>query len=103
MARRRCRSTAPLRHAQRARWAGHRLGVRPEDLAVGTGRLDAEVVTVEPLGAETILAVRLRGIEKELMVRANRDSTAAVGDRLSIDFDRTAALLFDKETGHAVR
>jgi multiple sugar transport system ATP-binding protein len=79
------------------------LGIRPEDVTVGTGPLDAEVVTVEPLGAETILAVRLRGIEKELMVRANRDSTAAVGDRLSIDFDRSAALLFDKDTGHAVR
>ena len=90
--------------ARAARAKNHEIvfGIRPEDVTVGAGPLQAEVVTVEPLGAETILAVRLPGIDQELMVRANRDSAAAVGDRLAVGFDLSAAFLFDKATGQAV-
>jgi multiple sugar transport system ATP-binding protein len=77
-------------------------GIRPEDIFVGEGPLEAGVAAVEPLGAETILALRLAGIEQDVMVRAGRDSPARVGDRLKLRFDLGAAHFFDKETGLAL-
>jgi ABC-type sugar transport system ATPase subunit len=77
------------------------LGVRPEDIRIGDGappHATAEVVAVEPLGAETIVRARLAGIAQDLLVRAGRAATAAVGDRLPVAFDLAAAHLFDPIT-----
>jgi multiple sugar transport system ATP-binding protein len=100
-------TTLPLdgmlaKRAARANGPNVVFGIRPEDVTVGPGPLEAHVVTVEPLGAETILAVRLPGIDQDLMVRASRDTTATVGDRLSLGFDLAAALLFESGTGQAI-
>ncbi|MGH6945480.1 MAG: ABC transporter ATP-binding protein [Geminicoccaceae bacterium] len=87
------------------------LGVRPEDLYdVPPPRsddrlhgLEAEVLAVEPLGAETLLVVRLAGIADEVTARVGRDAAARPGDRLALHLDRTALHLFDPETGRAIR
>jgi multiple sugar transport system ATP-binding protein len=76
------------------------LGVRPEDVRIdgGTGHAAAEVVAVEPLGAETIVRTRLPGIAQDLLVRAGRAASARVGERLPLAFDLAAAHLFDPVT-----
>jgi multiple sugar transport system ATP-binding protein len=76
------------------------LGVRPEDLVPAPdGPLAGEVAAVEPLGAETILSVRLPGVERELMLRAGRTAPAGLGDRIALVAPDEAIHLFDAATG----
>lgn len=77
------------------------LGVRPEDLVPAPeGPLAGEVVAVEPLGAETILSVRLPGVERELILRAGRSAPAGLGERIALAASHDAIHLFDATTGH---
>jgi multiple sugar transport system ATP-binding protein len=76
-------------------------GIRPEDVRIDGGATPhaaAEVVAVEPLGAETIIRTRLEGIAQDVLVRAGRAATARIGDRLPLAFDLAAAHLFDPVT-----
>ena len=79
------------------------LGIRPESIAVhasagATGRLvgiEAEIVQIESLGAETILTARIAGIESEVVARVGPEVGAAVGERRSLWLDLSAVHLFD--------
>src|SRR5579871_439186 len=73
------------------------LGVRPEDITL---RKDSppdfepvEVYVVEPLGAETIVDVRIAG--HLFKVRTPPTFTAKIGDRLAMRIDQSRAHLFD--------
>ena len=82
------------------------LGIRPEDIVVrptdAGGALQANVVTVAPLGAETQLTLALRGIADEITVRAARDSPFSPGDLATLDLDAASIRLFDAATERAV-
>jgi multiple sugar transport system ATP-binding protein len=79
------------------------LGIRPEDLELAEdGPIRGEVVALEALGAETILALRLPGMERELLVRAGRHAAAALGDRLALRAPLAALHLFDAGTGRRI-
>ncbi len=78
-------------------------GIRPEDVRLDPqGPLETEVSSVEPLGAETILTLQLAATGSEIMVRADRNVTARIGDRLRVSMDLNAAHFFDKTTGTAL-
>jgi multiple sugar transport system ATP-binding protein len=72
-------------------------GIRPEDIRIDGAAPDVhgEVLAVEPLGAETLLRVRLAGVANDVMVRGPRTVRAAVGERVPLAFDLAAAHLFD--------
>ena len=79
-------------------------GIRPEDIRIHSG-IDSgaphaygEVLAVEPLGAETLLRVRLAGIVADVMVRGPRTVAAKVGERVPLAYDLAAAHLFDPAT-----
>jgi multiple sugar transport system ATP-binding protein len=97
--------------AQLTTWRGQPVvvGIRPEDLyevrppALGQATaLPAAVTVVEPLGAETLLQLRLDGLEDEVTARVGRESDARVGDRLDVTLDLGALHLFDPETTRAI-
>ncbi len=77
------------------------VGIRPENVAErprngsSYASIEAEIVQVEPLGAETILAARVPGVERDLMARIGPESDAAVGARRSLSFDLSTVHLFD--------
>jgi multiple sugar transport system ATP-binding protein len=77
------------------------LGVRPENISErprggnDTASLEAEVVQIEPLGAETILATRVHGVEREVMARIGPDCGIEVGDRCTLSVDLSAVHVFD--------
>jgi multiple sugar transport system ATP-binding protein len=75
-------------------------GIRPEDIRIDgvSPHAHAEVLAVEPLGAETILRVRLAGVAGDVMVRGPRTVTAKVGERVPLAYDLAAAHLFDPAT-----
>ena len=80
------------------------LGVRPEDLsptgdaagAVVSGR----VVTLEALGAETLVHVDA-GIGKPIIMRGGRETAARLGEMLHLTCNPAMARFFDPETGQA--
>jgi multiple sugar transport system ATP-binding protein len=83
-------------------------GVRAEDLhldaaAAGAagGRVRGRVFAVEPLGAETLLAIETEG-GVECTARLPRDVTARPGELIELHFAASAGYLFDKATGKAI-
>jgi multiple sugar transport system ATP-binding protein len=75
-------------------------GIRPEDIRIdaAAAHVQGEVLAIEPLGAETILRVRLPGVAGDVMVRGPRSLSARLGERLPLAFDLAAAHLFDPQT-----
>ena len=79
------------------------LGIRPESIAelASTANSDrfvrvaAEIVQVESLGAETIVAARIAGVANDVMARIGPESDMAVGERRALSLDLSAIHLFD--------
>jgi multiple sugar transport system ATP-binding protein len=73
-------------------------GMRPEHCSVASGEgLPAEVVVVEPTGADTQLFCRFNGQEVTSLVRDRVDCRA--GDRIGLVPDIARAHIFDVATG----
>jgi len=73
-------------------------GIRPEHCALaGMGGLPADVVVVEPTGADTQLYCRFNGQEVNAMVRDRVDCRP--GDRIALTPDLGRAHLFDAASG----
>jgi multiple sugar transport system ATP-binding protein len=76
-------------------------GMRPEHCTVAADQgLPAEVVVVEPTGADTQLFCRFNGQEVTSLVRDRVDCRA--GDRIGLVPDLARAHLFDVATGTRV-
>ncbi|NLS17547.1 sn-glycerol-3-phosphate ABC transporter ATP-binding protein UgpC [Rhizobium sp. P40RR-XXII] len=72
-------------------------GIRPENISISEGGIDAEVVVVEPTGAETLIVSR---IGQDNLVMALRERVSArAGERLSLMPDLGRLHLFDGATG----
>ena len=79
------------------------LGIRPEDLELADdGPLRGEVVAVEPLGAETILAVRLAGLEQDVLLRAGRGVITRLGAGIAARPLPDSLHLFDATDGRRI-
>jgi multiple sugar transport system ATP-binding protein len=73
-------------------------GIRPEHCALtGDGGLPADIVVVEPTGADTQLYCRFNGQEVNAMVRDRVDCRP--GDRIALTPDLGRAHLFDAASG----
>jgi multiple sugar transport system ATP-binding protein len=76
-------------------------GVRPGDLGVGGGAglrsVPAEVIVVEPTGAETELLVRIGSSEFVVVVHGR--TQAEPGDKIPLSIDTGAVHLFDPTSG----
>jgi ABC-type sugar transport system ATPase subunit len=57
-----------------------------------------EVVSVEPLGAETLLVLGTPGVGKDLIARLGRETAVRVGEALEVHLDLQAVHLFDPKT-----
>jgi multiple sugar transport system ATP-binding protein len=82
-------------------------GVRAEDLHLdpaaagkGGGSIKGRVFAVEPLGAETLLAVDTDG--GECTARLPRDTRAEIGASVELFFGAEAAYLFDATSSRAI-
>ena len=76
-----------------------RFGVRPEDVFVGGGSLEATVEVVEPVGSDNYLYLDLA---PEFVARVDSDLIPDAGDAVSLDFDQSDVRLFDAETGESL-
>ena len=86
------------------------LGIRPEDiyetpppeLRSQVGALPVRVVAVEPLGAETLVVLRLASSGVELIARVGRESRLTAGETTSVFLDVGQIHLFDPATTAAI-
>jgi sn-glycerol 3-phosphate transport system ATP-binding protein len=76
---------------------GHVLGVRPEDIALADGGMEATVEAVEYLGADSIVSCRAAG--QRVLVRLAGQSKLAPGSRVGLGWPQGAGHLFDKASG----
>jgi len=72
-------------------------GIRPEHLQSGSAGIPAEVVVVEPMGAETELLVKVQ--EQPFTVVTHGRSRAGPGDRVLLAPQAEHAHLFDAGDG----
>lgn len=75
-------------------------GIRPTDLEVSTSGIEAEVVVVEPTGAETELLVKVGNAQLVVVMHGRTD--AQPGDKLHLQVASGKAHLFDKATGQRI-
>ncbi|WP_320188395.1 ABC transporter ATP-binding protein (plasmid) [Agrobacterium rosae] len=76
------------------------LGVRPEHFRLDAQGLPAEIVTVEPTGAETHVMMRFAGQEVVGVFRERID--VAPGHTISVSLDMDKLHLFDTATGKRI-
>jgi len=72
-------------------------GIRPVHFDLGTGGITAEVIVVEPMGAETELVVKVG--DQSLTIVTHGRSSAGPGDKLSLAPNAKHAHLFDAANG----
>ncbi len=77
------------------------VGVRPESLEIAAAGLAAEIVVVEPTGADTQIYCTLAGREVNVVSRERHDF--APGDSIRLRVAPDKALLFDAESGARIR
>ena len=81
-------------------------GIRPEDIylepAPDRVALNTEVVTVEPLGAETILLLAAPSGD-EILARVGRETMLRPGELCEVHLDLAAAYLFEPASGNAIK
>ena len=87
-----------------ARWGSDgqkvKYGMRPEHLEPASSGIAAEVVVVEPMGAETELLVKIA--ETTLTVMTRGRSNAGPGERIFLAPQAVHAHLFDAATGQRI-
>ncbi|TAG25982.1 MAG: sn-glycerol-3-phosphate ABC transporter ATP-binding protein UgpC [Burkholderiales bacterium] len=72
-------------------------GVRPTDLEVSSSGIEAEVVVIEPTGAETELLVKVGNAQLVVVMHGRTD--AQPGDKLHLQVAANKAHLFNKADG----
>ena len=78
-------------------------GVRPEDVSLRpNSAIMADVLNTEALGAETLLLLRLEGLQSTIRARVGRDERPEKGSRVGIAIDMDRVKLFDATSGHAL-
>jgi multiple sugar transport system ATP-binding protein len=75
---------------------GAEVGVRPEQVVIGAGDVEATVELVEPAGNETYVHLTVDGLR--LVSRSPADVRPVVGARLQVSLARELHY-FDPETG----
>jgi multiple sugar transport system ATP-binding protein len=76
-------------------------GLRPDDVAIGgEGSVSAEVLVVEPTGAETHVTARLGGHEITIVSKRRLDTKP--GDVLPISLTSEHSHLFEASTGRRI-
>ena len=83
------------------------IGIRPEDISVDRAAtvsvtvVPAIVVVTEPLGAETLVTLRIGG--SEVVARARPDVSLRPGDSVQAQLASEKLHLFDAQSGTAIR
>lgn len=79
------------------------LGIRPEHLRSDPEGFEGTAEIVEPLGADTLVTVKVGEADTLVTARLPGEAEIAVGSRLRLGFDRHNAVLLDAQSGVRLR
>ena len=77
-------------------WEGHTLGVRPEDIELGAGPVQARVDVLESLGGEALVHLEMDRADA-LVARVKEPAGVTVGETVSLSFRQVHQ--FDSQSG----
>ena len=72
------------------------LGIRPEDIRIGSRGIRAEIYVVEPLGREVLVSLKVG--EQILKVLASKSFDYEMGDKVGLKLNTHKIHLFDRKT-----
>ena len=71
------------------------IGIRPENVIIGTGKYSGKVISVENLGSETVVALNYNDHEILASIQGNYKST--INDTINFEINNQKVLKFDNE------
>jgi ABC-type sugar transport system ATPase subunit len=82
--------------------AGLLVGVRPEDVAIGAGDLEASVTLTEPLGRDFLVHLEIGPSKIRALIPAERGTHLTIGENVRARIEPSHLHLFDAPTGRRV-
>lgn len=77
------------------------VGIRPEQVRIGTDGLPAQVEAVEPMGADTHLVVSVAG--QSMAIVLHERIRAAIGEKIRINLPEDQLYFFEPANGERIR
>ena len=76
------------------------LGIRPENIAINQGNIEAIVIVTEPLGSDTISHVQIG--KASIVIKHPSLTILQTGEKITLQFESDKIALFDKATDEPV-
>ena len=70
-------------------------GIRPEIITIGNGNHSAEIISIENLGAETVVALNFK--DQEILVSIQGNYKSSINETINFDINNKKVLKFDQE------
>ncbi len=70
-------------------------GIRPENIAIGTGNYSAKIISIENLGSETVVALNFK--DQEILVSIQGNYKSSINETINFDINNEKVLRFDQE------
>ena len=70
-------------------------GIRPENITIGTGNYSANIISIENLGSETVVALNFK--EQEILVSIQGNYKSSIDETINFDINNEKVLRFDQE------
>ena len=71
------------------------VGIRPENVLLGTGKYSGKIISIENLGSETVVAINFEG--HELLSSIQGTYKSSINETINFDINTNKVLKFDKE------
>ena len=71
------------------------LGIRPENITIGTGNYSAKIISIENLGSETVVALNFK--DQEILVSIQGNYKSSINETINFDMNNEKVLRFDQE------
>ncbi len=71
------------------------IGIRPENISIGSGQYSAKVISVENLGSETVVAISFK--EHEILASIQGNYKSSINETINFDINVQKVLNFDEK------
>ena len=70
-------------------------GIRPENITIGTGNYSANIISIENLGSETVVALNFK--DQEILVSIQGNYKSSINETINFDINNEKVLKFDQK------
>ena len=72
-----------------------KIGLRPENIELGSGPYEGKIISVENLGSETVVAINFQ--DNEILASIQGSYKSSINQKINFDINSNKVLKFDKE------